>query len=136
MDKDKIKIAISSGTRHHDDMVDAMNFYAATKIYGLGIWPAPTGKPNRLIDLNLSISKVIFNDPATIILWRNGNKTVVKCSEDDVFDPEKGLAMAICKEILGDQFKSIFKEYLPEEEPSFHEMWIRFLTKNNFINKE
>ena len=43
--------------------------------------------------------KVIFNDPATIVMWDDGTKTVVKC-EGEKFDPEKGLAMAITKKAL------------------------------------
>ena len=121
MEKEKLKTAIEKGTRYHNYVADAFKRHRddnldAIRFYVYGEWPVPTGKPNRLMDLNLAISKVIFNKPATIILWRNGNKTVVKCSEDDMFDPEKGLAMAICKELLGDQFKPIFKEYLSKEE--------------------
>lgn len=40
-----------------------------------------------------AIKNVIFAPPATIVYWSDGSKTVVKCSEKDVFDPEKGLAM-------------------------------------------
>ena len=43
------------------------------------------------------IKNVIFNDPATIVFWTDGTKTVVKCQEGDIFDPEKGLTMAIAK---------------------------------------
>lgn len=50
-----------------------------------------------------SIKNVIFNDPATIVFWHDGTKTVVKCDETDIFDPEKGLAMAIAKKSLGNQ---------------------------------
>lgn len=53
--------------------------------------------------LSHSIKNVIFNDPATIVFWHDGTKTVVKCGEDDIFDPEKGLAMAISKKFLGNQ---------------------------------
>lgn len=68
-----------------------------------------------------SIKNVIFNDPATIVFWYDGIKTVVKCQEGDTFDPEKGLAMAICKKILGSNdsqsnFNDIFKKWLPKEE--------------------
>ena len=42
-----------------------------------------------------SIKNVIFNPPATIVFWSDGTKTAVKCSEKDIFDPEKGIAMAI-----------------------------------------
>ena len=47
------------------------------------------------------IKKVIFNGPATIVLWADGDKTVVQCVEGDTMDKEKGLAMAICKKALG-----------------------------------
>lgn len=61
-----------------------------------------------------SIKDVIFNDPAVIVLWNDGSKTVVKCSENDIFDPEKGLAMAISKKALGNQgnYYNTFKKYL------------------------
>ena len=49
------------------------------------------------------IKKVIFNDPATIVMWSDGTKTVVKCQECDIFDPEKGLAMAIAKKAYGNK---------------------------------
>ena len=39
------------------------------------------------------IKDVIYNDPATIVFWEDGTKTVVKC-KNEKFDPEKGLAMA------------------------------------------
>lgn len=50
-----------------------------------------------------SIKNVIFAPPATIVYWSDGTKTVVKCSEKDVFDPEKGLAMAIAKRCGGNK---------------------------------
>lgn len=48
-------------------------------------------------------TKVIFNPPATIIFWTDDTKTVVKCGENDEFDPEKGLAMAFAKKKLGNK---------------------------------
>ena len=50
---------------------------------------------------NACIRKVIFNDPATIVLWSDGSKTVVKCGPEDSYDMEKGLAMAIVKKMAG-----------------------------------
>ena len=49
------------------------------------------------------IKEVIFNDPATIVFWTDGTKTVVKCQEGDIFDPEKGLTMAIAKKAYGNK---------------------------------
>lgn len=64
------------------------------------------------------ICKVIFNYPATVVLWSDGTKTVVKCGDYDIFDPEKGLAMAIAKKALGNKgnYYEEFKKWLPEEE--------------------
>ena len=63
------------------------------------------------------IDRVIFNDPATIILWKSGEKTVVKCGPNETFDKEKGLAMALCKYILGNRgnFNEFFKKFMKEE---------------------
>ena len=36
-----------------------------------------------------SIKNVIFNPPATVVYWSDGTKTVVKCSVNDKFDPER-----------------------------------------------
>lgn len=64
------------------------------------------------------IRKVIFNDPATIIIWADGTKSIVKCTEKDKYDPEKGFAMAIAKKALGNKgnYYNIFKEYIPVSE--------------------
>lgn len=61
----------------------------------------------------VSIRKVIFNDPATIVLWSDGTKTVVKCGPEDSYDMEKGLAMAIVKKMAGNdnRFHKVFKQY-------------------------
>lgn len=50
----------------------------------------------------ITIKNVIFNEPATIVLWGDGTKTVVKAENED-FDPEKGLAMAIAKKVYGNK---------------------------------
>ena len=62
---------------------------------------------------NVSIRKVIFNNPATVVMWSDGTKTVVKCSPEDTYDMEKGLAMAIVKKMVGNdnRFHKIFKQY-------------------------
>lgn len=54
-------------------------------------------KPQRVSFVFPTIENVIFNDPATIVFWSDGTKTVVKTQDCEEFDPEKGLAMAIAK---------------------------------------
>ena len=47
--------------------------------------------------IDRKIVKVIFNDPATIILWDDGEKTVVMTQDGEPFDEEKGFLMAVAK---------------------------------------
>lgn len=63
------------------------------------------------------IKEVKFNGPATIVFWKDGTKTVVKCGPHDKIDYEKGLAMAITKRALGDSghYYETIKKYAGEE---------------------
>lgn len=61
------------------------------------------------------IKKVIFNPPATIVFWNDGSKTVVKCSEDDIFDPLAGIAFALMRKVYGKEYRKI-EEYAKEYE--------------------
>ena len=45
--------------------------------------------------------QVIWHNPATIVYWEDGTKTVVKRQKGDRWDPEKGYAMAIVKKFMG-----------------------------------
>lgn len=46
-------------------------------------------------------NKIIFSGPCTIIIWKDGTKTMARVSEGDTFDPEKGVAICFMKRILG-----------------------------------
>lgn len=59
--------------------------------------------------VHFAIEKVIFNNPVTIVLWKDGSKTIVKVQDGDTFDKEKGLAMALLKKLLGNN-GSYYKE--------------------------
>lgn len=83
------------------------------------------------------VKNVIFNDPATIVFWNDGTKTVVKAQNGEAFDPEKGLAMAICKKMIGKntgRYYKIFKKWLPNankdslEEPTAIDLVSMFLS--------
>jgi hypothetical protein len=65
----------------------------------------------------MAIDRVIFNNPATIVIWADGTKTVVKCQEGDVYSKETGLALCIAKKALGNKgnFNGIFHKWIPEE---------------------
>lgn len=81
-------------------------------------------KYKEKIEMNrrFEIKKVIFNNPATIVIWANGAKTVVK-AQNEIYDPEKGLAMAFAKRALGGKgsYYDVFKQWLPNEKVDFND---------------
>lgn len=68
-------------------------------------------EPNRP-----EIDKVIFHDPATIVYWKDGSKTVVKCRVIDTYSKETGLALCYMKKILGNKgnYNDIFRKWIKE----------------------
>ena len=70
-----------------------------------------------------TIKNVIFSGPATIVLWSDGDKTIVKKSDCEAeLDKEKGLAMAIIKKAYkdagkeGSYFRRIFGTWIKDED--------------------
>ena len=65
------------------------------------------------------IKKVIFNPPYTIVFWEDEIKTIVKCGENEQYDPEKGFAMAMAKRLFGNHgyYYDVFKKWLPKGKP-------------------
>ena len=65
-------------------------------------------------------TQVIFNPPATIVYWEDGDKTVVRC-DNDVFSEEFGYAMACMRKAYGSranfkaQFKNAYRPYLKKK---------------------
>ena len=66
----------------------------------------------------VKVKDVVFSDPATVVFWSDGTKTVVKTRGGEKYDKEKGLAMAIVKKITGNtsNYYNIFKEWCSDEE--------------------
>lgn len=69
--------------------------------------PCADGSPENWFDLDiymeeeremLKIEKIIYNNPATIVWFADGEKVVVK-AHNERFDREKGVAMAIARKL-------------------------------------
>ena len=87
-----------------NDIATVKRFYYDNKAY--------------LIKTNpFAIKQVIFNDPATIVFWEDGTKTVVKCQEGDKYDKEKGLTMCIAKKLFGNKgnYYNSLRKWLKDE---------------------
>ena len=56
--------------------------------------------PYHVTEDEATPERIVRNGPATIVFWKDGTKTVVKCHDED-YDAEKGLAMALCRKLWG-----------------------------------
>ena len=68
---------------------------------------------------DLQPRKIIFRPPATVVIWADGMKTVVKCKEGTEFNPYYGFTCALAKKIYqsNEKIKRMIKkaEYQNEE---------------------
>ena len=100
---DYIKLSKMLNTRSFVDMADALGKILCNCVqHGNSLPP---------------IKNVYFNPPATIVLWDDGTKTVVKCQDSDTYSRETGLALCMAKKAMGNnsKFNDIFRKWIPEE---------------------
>lgn len=103
--------------KNSDDFLDATRYCCNDILSDILSVEKYNASMELRVDIPGMIDRVIFNDPATIIIWKDGSKTVVKRSDDDVWDPEKGFCMAVIKKLYG--HTSFIKRFMePEEEMS------------------
>lgn len=88
--------------------IDYTKFYARKKL------PSEIGE--TMIKNVPVITRCIINDPAVVVFWSDGTKTIGKCIDNDEFNPEIGLSMAISRkyyELIGfPNPRSAFKNQL------------------------
>ena len=101
-----LQMTVSNKEKTVQDVFDTLTEEQKAVVYAF------MSEPNLV-----EIKNVVFNPPATIVFWTDNSKTVVK-AENEIFDPEKGLAMAIAKKALGNKgnYYETFKKWLPKTE--------------------
>ena len=112
----RIRFIASVGTKPDPESEKAREEFLKTltlfnirnTVYGL---PSASFEKSKMTYGCPGIKKVIFNEPATIVIWDDGTKTVVKCSEGDTYSEWSGLAFCICKKLMGDEFHKVFKHW-------------------------
>ena len=60
--------------------------------------------------IDIYVKKVYFNQPYTIVIWNDGTKTIVKCTEGCKYDKYTGLVTCFLKKFMGDRGFSKFKK--------------------------
>lgn len=119
MDFNNTKINVD-GHMFNAHNIEVTSDYDGTTITASAyLTPSITNAPRKNCTNNpskpLTIENVIFNPPATIVFWSDHSKTIVKADYDyESYDPEKGIAMAIAKKLMGDnkgKYYELFKHW-------------------------
>ena len=70
---------------------------------------------NKSVD-TVYITKVIYNNPATIVFWSDGTKTTSKALKGDKYSEENGLIYCIIKKLDKSlSLRTLFDEWLPKQ---------------------
>ena len=51
----------------------------------------------------LTIKKIMYKPPATIVFWNDGTKTVAVCEKGDAYNKELGFALCVLKKKYGNK---------------------------------
>lgn len=89
------------GLRNSEDLRRFAEF-----IYRASIRPAAALLPALHVPReqeNLVPKKIIYSGPATIVLWADGTKTVVKCAKHDMWDIHTGFLWALAEKVYGNR---------------------------------
>lgn len=75
-----------------------------------------------------AIKNIIFSNPCTIVFWKDGTKTIIRCGENDLYDPEKGIAMAVMRKVYGPRHA-----YMKVLGPYIEEFWRKEEIKEQLV---
>lgn len=78
-------------------MVDEFEDHGTPRHSGRYPWSSSGNRSVCLADPD----RIIFSPPATIVFWKDGTKTVVKCAEGEKFDHYTGFCYAFTERFLG-----------------------------------
>lgn len=94
-------------------LVEKENPMKAVKTLAIPVNTPRSRKAPRMADL---VKNIIFNGPATIVFWKDGTKTMVKCDEKDISDKSKAIALCFMKKMFGNtsEFNTVLRTYVPE----------------------
>lgn len=94
----KMKCIEKSNSGQTSDMLDALAYSmrmpcSTYHIYAEGKWEPSYNYPE--------LDKIIYSGNRTIVFWKDGTKTIVKCAKEQEFDEYSGFVAAFAKKAFG-----------------------------------
>lgn len=76
-------------------------------------------------DNKVYITKVLYNNPATIVFWSDDTQTRNVCPKDTLYNPDAGLAFCVLKKFMGgDEMAKLFNDWELKDYRNDKNHWI------------
>lgn len=71
------------------------------------------------------ITKVLYNNPATVVFWSDGTTTKNICPPDTLYNPDAGLAFCMLRKFMGnDKMAKLFADWELEDYKEDKNRWV------------
>lgn len=71
------------------------------------------------------ITKVLYNNPATVVFWSDGTQTRNICPKNTLYNPDAGLAFCVLKKFMGgDEMAKLFNDWECEDYREDKNHWV------------
>lgn len=78
--------------------------------------PSAFGGKFDEVHAGMYITRVLYNDPVTVVFFSDGTKTTCKCQKGDTYNKEMGLAICVLKRLTsGDQVAALFNSWITKD---------------------
>lgn len=79
----------------------------------------------RMKERKVYITKVLYNNPATIVFWSDGTETRNVCPKDTLYNPDAGLAFCMLKKFMdNDEVAKLFNDWELKDYRNDKNHWI------------
>lgn len=74
---------------------------------------------------NVYITKILYNNPATIVFWNDGTQTRNICPKDVPYNPDAGLTFCMLKKLMGgDEMARLFEDWELKDYENDTNVWV------------
>lgn len=84
--------------------------------YGGTLWSFYINGAEGTLENEVYITKVLYNNPATIVFWSDGTQTRNVCPKNTLYNPDSGLAFCVLKKFMGgNEMAKLFNDWELED---------------------
>lgn len=80
------------------------------------LWSFDINGAEGILGNEVYITKVLYNNPATIVFWSDGTQTRNVCPKNTLYNPDSGLAFCVLKKFMGgNKMAKLFNDWELED---------------------